>query len=171
MRTLQIEKKIIEQIIGSNSTSLTRLEKNKTIVLELYGVIQLRNEKRLLKPLGTIFRTIPLVAGEDPTQDELKVILHYEPNQGIFIWKFRSKSTFNNREQMSYFYRLTAGKVAGTLIGDYPCIPIGRKVYQTKQLVWLYHHGVLPRGQIKELDGDKLNTRIENLALILSLGT
>lgn len=113
----------------------------------------------------TPYRNIPLVLGEHPTQEELKKIFSYDKDTGQLHWKFRPKETFASPASMTKFYKHYAGKPAGKLERGVPIVMISYKPYRTKNLVWLYHNGELPSGKIRCVDGDKLNTRIENLLL------
>lgn len=44
----------------------------------------------------------------------------------------------------------------------YLATTVGRKTYYLHQLVWLYHHGVIPK-EVDHIDLDRFNCRIENL--------
>lgn len=55
------------------------------------------------------------------------------------------------------------GKVAGSINKrNYKCIYVEGKIYKAHRLVFLYHHGFLPK-QIDHIDGNTLNNKIENL--------
>ena len=79
------------------------------------------------------------------TQNKLKELFFYD--DGKFIWKFGS-----NRR----------GKVAGNLNKRYFRVGVNNKVYALHRLIFLYHHGYLPK-MIDHIDGNCLNNRIENL--------
>lgn len=56
----------------------------------------------------------------------------------------------------------------GSIVGwiqpnGYRRISIKAKSYQAHRLVWLYHHGHMPKGDIDHINGDKSDNRIENL--------
>jgi hypothetical protein len=93
-------------------------------------------------------------------EGELLVLLkdRYDYSEGSFY----NKRTLNSRA--------LKGKKAGSKHpprrpGDGISwrIRIQGKQYLTAHLVWLWHHGHLPKADIKHLDGDKLNTTTENL--------
>jgi hypothetical protein len=117
------------------------------------------------KPPPTPYRNIPLVLGEHPTQEELKRIFSYNEDTGHLHWKFRPKETFASPASMTKFYKHYAGKSAGKLQQGVPIVVISDKTYRTKNLVWLYHYGELPQSQVRCIDGNKLNTRIQNLTI------
>ena len=59
--------------------------------------------------------------------------------------------------------KMLAGKKAGTINGSGYCqICVKGKIYKTHRLIFLLHHGYLPR-EIDHIDGNPLNNKIENL--------
>lgn len=83
------------------------------------------------------------------TQELVRELFSYE--DGIFVWK----------KQLSY--RGKIGKKAGSLSNTgYIQIGIKNMDYLLHRLVFLYHHGYMPK-YIDHIDGNKLNNRIENL--------
>ena len=84
--------------------------------------------------------------------DELKSYLEYNKDTGKFTRKI---STSN---------RIRAGDIAGYLdktVG-YIRISVKSKTYLAHHLVWLYHHGYLPK-EIDHINGIRNDNRIENL--------
>lgn len=85
------------------------------------------------------------------TQDELKEILDYDPETGIFRWK-------------SPRQKIKVGDVAGTLNHNgYRFIKINGKLYLEHRLAWLYVYGEWPKDMIDHVNGTRDDNRIENL--------
>jgi len=82
-------------------------------------------------------------------------LLHdvFEYRDGNLYWKI--KPTNNSKVKI--------GDIAGCLRNDgYLRVGLLRKQYATHRLIYLMHHGVLPK-YIDHADGNKLNNKIENL--------
>jgi len=79
------------------------------------------------------------------TQSELKDILHYDQDTGVFTW-------------------LKNYIVAGTVEKKgYIAIKINKKSYKAHRLAWLYVYGNFPKEQIDHLNGIKNDNCINNL--------
>jgi hypothetical protein len=88
----------------------------------------------------------------DVTAEDLRAILHYDPDTGWFTWLVSN----NNRVKV--------GDRAGTTNGyGYRQISINSKHYLEHRLVWLYVCGVMPTHFIDHVNGVKADNRIENL--------
>lgn len=86
------------------------------------------------------------------TQEQIKKILHYDPNTGVFIW--RAKPCKNMR----------VGSVAGTKRSNgYAQIRIEGKDHKAHRLAWLYMHGEFPPNDIDHINRVKTDNRICNL--------
>jgi len=86
------------------------------------------------------------------TQSELKEILHYNQDTGIFTWlKYKQRPS-------------KIGSEAGWVRKDsYKAISIMSKQYFAHRLAWLYVTGKHPKNQIDHIDGNKLNNKFSNL--------
>lgn len=84
------------------------------------------------------------------TQEQLKHILHYDPDTGIFTWKINSGRAVKNKQ---------AGSVNPN---GYLNIKIDRKLYKAHRLAFLYIHGYLP-DEVGHDNQEKTDNRIVNL--------
>jgi hypothetical protein len=86
------------------------------------------------------------------TQKELKELLQYNENTGIFTWLCdRGTNKVKN-------------KIAGSIHSDgYIIIRINRKEYLAHRLAWFYVYREWPKGQIDHINGIKNDNRITNL--------
>jgi len=88
------------------------------------------------------------------TQDELKQLLHYCPDTGIFT-------------RVKTWGRYTAGSVAGSKdVHGYMQFRIGNKNHKMHRLAWLYMYGSFPDGAIDHINFDRSDNRITNLRLL-----
>jgi len=103
------------------------------------------------------------VTKEELTQEELKQLLHYNSETGIFTWKERPNNSFKSVKGTSWNVKF-AGKITGSLntIG-YLTICINNKAYYAHRLAWLYVYGYFPKDKIDHINGIKKDNRIENL--------
>jgi len=87
------------------------------------------------------------------TQAELKAILNYNPNTGIFTWV-----ESNNR-------KIVAGSVAGSkcIINGYIKLKLNGFNYPAHRLAWLYVYGCFPAGEIDHINHIRDDNRIINL--------
>jgi len=85
------------------------------------------------------------------TQTELKEILDYNSDAGIFTWKNPLNTS------------LVVGSVAGTVNKKgYICIGVKKKLYRAHRLAWFYVHGVWP-DQIDHINHVRTDNRLVNL--------
>jgi hypothetical protein len=88
------------------------------------------------------------------TQKELKELLHYDPDTGIFTRKVQAGPH-------------PVGSVAGRKdsIG-YSQIGVSGRRYMTHRLAWLYVYGEFPNGEIDHINRDKSDNGIANLRVV-----
>lgn len=85
------------------------------------------------------------------TQKELKKLLTYDPDTGIFI---------NNTNRSPNALK---GTIAGSVDSGYIRIYVKGKSYKAHRLAWLYMYGSMPIGHIDHINHNGLDNRIENL--------
>ena len=86
------------------------------------------------------------------TQAELKTILSYNQDTGVFIRLISRNS------------RYKAGMVAGSPNNaGYYHIQVNGKLYKSHRLAWLYMTGSMPKEFIDHINGDKSDNRFCNL--------
>ena len=89
---------------------------------------------------------------QELTAEELRSILDYNPDTGIFT---RKVSTANS---------VKVGDVAGCSNGGgYLNIMVCSRKYQAHRLAWLHTHGVWPKDQIDHINRIRTDNRIANL--------
>lgn len=84
------------------------------------------------------------------TQKELKTMLHYDPETGVF-------TRINKRVGI---------KVGNLMPCGYLRIKVMGKLYLSHRLAWLYVHGYFPDEEIDHINGIRLDNRIENLRCV-----
>lgn len=84
------------------------------------------------------------------TQDELKKVLNYDPETGIFTWKAGGR-------------RHKGGSIAGRIDRGYVVIDLNYKAHRAHRLAWLYVHGKWPDEVIDHINGVRNDNRIANL--------
>jgi hypothetical protein len=85
-------------------------------------------------------------------QTDLKTILHYCPETGVFTWKARAAN------------RVQVGDVAGMVRPDgYVTIGANGSRHLAHRLAWLYMAGAWPSGVVDHMNGDRTDNRWSNL--------
>lgn len=87
------------------------------------------------------------------TQEELKKLVHYEPDTGSFTWKVRSA------------YKVKVGDMAGGVDphSGYRVIRINGKNYPAHRLAFLYITGSFPKQQVDHINRVRDDNRWVNL--------
>jgi len=90
------------------------------------------------------------------SQNELKTLVTYLPDEGYFVYNEKIDSR-NRRSQRAY-------KCAGDFLigGGYLGLGIEKRVYSIHRLVWLYEYGYFPK-EIDHINGIRTDNRLENL--------
>lgn len=86
------------------------------------------------------------------TQGELKNLLHYDPDTGVFVWRKRRSGVRR------------PNKVAGGVNGEgYIHIKIDGANYKAHRLAFLYQEGYFPEHRVDHLNGYKADNSWKNL--------
>jgi len=89
---------------------------------------------------------------QELTQEYLKEILHYDPDNGLFI------------RNITICNRYKSGTYAGSIDSHgYIKIVINYKQYSAHRLAFLYMTGELPENQVDHIDGIRTNNKWINL--------
>ena len=89
------------------------------------------------------------------TQSQLKSILHYDPDSGVFTWKKRIAN------------RINIGDVAGTLSDEgYVIIQINKQRHRAHRLACLWMTGIFPPHETDHIDHVRDNNKWKNLRTV-----
>lgn len=86
------------------------------------------------------------------TQSQLKEVLHYNKDTGIFTWIKSGRGIPKSRQ---------AGSV--DKYTKYIYIRINKKNWSAHRLAWLYIYGEWPKNQIDHINHNRADNRIKNL--------
>ena len=104
----------------------------------------------------------------DMTQSELKKLLHYDPNTGVFTWRKRDASLFKRASDCKSWNKRFSGNRAGCVAptkGGYTNrqISIRGKLYREHRLAWLYMTGSAAPDEIDHINRNATDNRWTNL--------
>lgn len=86
------------------------------------------------------------------TQEQVRELLNYDPETGVFTWKATTGS------------RAVAGTVAGSRHSQgYRSIMLFKRNYLAHRLAWLWVYGQFPENTIDHIDRDRTNNAMSNL--------
>lgn len=96
----------------------------------------------------------------DITAEYVRSILDYDPDTGLFTWKFRNDASHAWNAKW-------AGKYAGAIDSRFKRyqISICKKIYLSHRIAYLYMTGEWPSGEIDHIDGNPSNNKWSNLRL------
>jgi hypothetical protein len=96
------------------------------------------------------------------TAEQLRGLVDYDPNTGVFVWKHRIELDRHVRAWNTRY----AGNITGSVNNvGYVQVNIGNHNYKAHRLAWLHVHGEWPKSQIDHINRVRTDNRIENLRL------
>lgn len=101
------------------------------------------------------------------TQDRLKQLFQYDPEQGVLIWRERPRDDFKTTPAYYVFKSRWEGKVAGHIEAQgYRKIGVDGQIQVAHRLIWCFVFGEwvsYPQFEIDHVNGDRADNRIQNL--------
>lgn len=99
--------------------------------------------------------------------EELKKLVHYEPDTGKLYWKHRDVSMFSGAKyqmrQCNAWNTKNAGKEIRQSDRRYITLSISRKRYKVHRVIWAFHYGEWPKQTLDHINGNTYDNRIVNL--------
>lgn len=104
------------------------------------------------------------------TQNLVRELLNYNPETGIFTWRYRDRKHFPSDRGHNVWNAKYSGKEAGSVIYGYIQIKIFGYEFFAHRLAYLYMTGSFlgPGMQIDHIDRNRSNNRFENLRVVSS---
>jgi len=87
------------------------------------------------------------------TQSQLKELLHYDPDTGIFTNKFSRSNKIKINTKADQIHS----------VSGYKRISINNVRYTSHRLAWLYMYGLWPKGKLDHINRIRDDNRINNL--------
>ncbi len=98
------------------------------------------------------------------SQSQLKSLIAYNKNTGVFIWLPRDRSHFRTDSTFNSWRSRFAWSVAGSISQKgYRTINIEGYHYKAHRLAWMYIYGEWPEQQIDHVNHIRDDNRISNL--------
>ena len=91
------------------------------------------------------------------SHEELKRILDYNPDTGVFVWKEKISDKVVVGSVAGCESKNSCGNATYLIVGIY-----GRN-YRGHRLAWFHHYGVWPKGVVDHINQDGLDNSIKNL--------
>ena len=104
-------------------------------------------------------KAIRLKRKHEITQELLKEYIHYDKDNGTFIWKKR----------ISIKTKIGTDATSGHSYNRKEIYIFGHN-YKTDKIAWLYSYGELPRGKVRHKNLNEFDDRLENLTLSHFIG-
>jgi hypothetical protein len=100
------------------------------------------------------------------THKRLTERLEYDPNTGLFVWKYRNPSDFKNTLRCASWNSKHCGEIAGRKVKtktEYISIGIDYKTYLAHRLAWFYVYETWPNKTLDHIDTIRSHNWITNL--------
>jgi len=96
---------------------------------------------------------------------EISALLDYNPETGVFRWKFRPSALFNSSRDAKAWNKRFAGAETGTTDNGrgYMTATIFGKTYKAHRLAWVISYGEWPDGEVDHIDHNTRNNKLANL--------
>jgi hypothetical protein len=105
------------------------------------------------------------------TQEQLRALVDYDPETGVFTWKHREESMFATKNAAAVWNAKFPGKRLGCFTKDARGkTSIFGRIYYLNSLAWFYVYGEWPKRTLYHLNRDCSDNRIENLAEVIKSG-
>ena len=100
-----------------------------------------------------------------PTSDQVRRLIRYDPDTGVFTWRRRGIDTRTGRTWDTRYAGKTAGSIDRIKTKNFRYLRIGilRRVYRANQVAWVYMTGEWAEFAIEHIDGNNLNNLWRNL--------
>lgn len=105
------------------------------------------------------------MAKADLTAAQLRELVSYDPETGVFVWLRRPSAMFATQRGASSWNAKYPGKRAGSAnqSNRYETIRIFDCGHYAHRLAWLYMNGEMPKFEIDHKDGNGFNNKYSNL--------
>lgn len=98
-----------------------------------------------------------------PTSDRARILFDYDPDVGVFVWRWRPRFEFRHERDWKAFLSRYSGRIAGHLCTDgYWYITVDRCRIGAHRVAWMYCYGEEPN-HVDHINGDTSDNRIANL--------